>query len=225
LCWAAFWFFHPLGKIIAMGDADFSQRKTALYLLVFIVIAAFILRRINMSRLAANTTAVMLCLLFAFNFIPVALTVSAGENQRAYNERTGKLPYEIKTEFNVDPNLPRPNVYWLHMDGMMGFDSVEHYFNYPQTALKNDLAQRGFVINKGARLEAGYTYIAVPAMTSPVFYDSYLATEFARVAQLTRDLRQNSIHMLMAEKGFSLVDIYPQIEILKAFSDAGYINI
>jgi hypothetical protein len=225
LCWAAFWFFHPMGKIIAMGDAGFSQRKTALYLLFFIVLCAFILRRINMSRLAANTTAVMLCLLFAFNFVPVALAVSAGENQRAYNEKTGKLPYEIKTEFNVDPNLSRPNVYWLHMDGMMGFDAVERYFNDPQTTLKNNLAQRGFVINKGARLEASYTRIAVPAMTSPVFYDSYLAAEFARVAKLTRTPRENSLSMSMSEKGFSLADIYPQIEILKAFSDAGYINI
>jgi hypothetical protein len=225
LCWAAFWFFHPLGKIIAMGDANYSQRKTALYLLVFIVIAAFILRRINMSRLAANTTAVLLCLLFAFNFIPEVLAVSAGEKQRVYNERTGELPYEIKTVFNIDPSLPHPNVYWLHMDGMMGFDAVERYFNDPQTALKNDLAWRGFVINKGARLEAGYTYIAIPAMTSPVFYDSYLAAEFARVAQLTRNPRQNSLSMSMTERGFSLDVIYPQIEILKALSDAGYINI
>jgi hypothetical protein len=31
--------------------------------------------------------------------------------------------------------------------------------------------------------------------------------------------------MFMTEKGFSLGDIYKQIEILKAFSDAGYINI
>lgn len=226
--WAAFWFFKPLGKIISRVNAGFSQVEIAVYLLMLmlIIIIGFIFRWIHMSRLVANTIAILLCLMFAFNFIPQALTVSAGENQRAYNERTGELPYKIKTEFKVDPNLPKPNIYWLHMDGMMGFDAVERYFNDSQTELKNDLVQRGFVINKSARLNAGYTQIAVPAITSPVFYDSYLAGEFARVAQLTRTPRENSLNLSMTEKGFSLYeDIYPKTEILKAFSDAGYINV
>jgi hypothetical protein len=164
--------------------------------------------------------------MFLFNFVPAAVRVAAGENQRAYNERTGKLPYKIKTEFNVDPNLPHPNIYWLHMDGMIGFDAVERYFNDPQTELKNNLTERGFVINRSARLEAGYTHVAIPAMTSPVFYDSYLASEFVRVAKLTRGHREYSINTYITKNGFSLYDdIYPKIEILKAFSDAGYINI
>jgi hypothetical protein len=226
LFWAAFWFFDPLGGIIAKkGGAGFSQSKTVFYLLVFIVIIALILRRVKVSRLVANTIAVLLCLMFAFNFFPGAVAASRSGMQRAYNKKTGKLPYKIKTEFNVDQNLPKPNIYWFHMDGMVGFDSVERYFNDSQITLKNDLTERGFVINKSARLEAGTTMLALPAMLSPVFYDSYLAGEFAGVAQLTRVPRTNSISMSMAKKGFSLSDIYPQIEILKALSDAGYINI
>jgi len=225
LFWSAFWFFTPLGKIITRGNAWFPQERIAAYLLILIVIIAFIFRFINMNRLVANTIAVLLCLMFAFNFIPQALAVSAGEMQRAKNEITGELPYKIKTEFNVDPDLPKPNIYWFHMDGMMGFDAVERYFNDPQTALKNDLAECGFVINKSARLEAGGTRIAVPAMTSPVFYDSYLGGELARVAQFTRTRREMSLKTVMTAKGFSFADVYPQIEILKAFSDAGYINI
>jgi hypothetical protein len=225
LFWAVFWFYNPLGKIIARGDVGYPQRKIALYLLFFVIFTAFILRHTNMSRLAANTIAVLLCLMFAYNFVPQALAVSAGEKQRDWNEKTGKLPYEIKTEFNVNPNLPHPNIYWLHMDGMMGFDTVERYFDDPQTTLKNELAGRGFIINESARLEAGYTAVAIPAMTSPVFYDSYLAGEFARVSQLTRRPRDISLSATMTENGFSLNDIYPKIEILKAFSDAGYINI
>jgi hypothetical protein len=232
LCWATFWFFHPLGKIIARGDDEFSERKIAIYLLVFIIMAAFILRHINMSRLVANTIAVLLCFLFSFNFVPQAMAVSSGERQRAYNKKTGDMPYKIKTEFNVDPNLSKPNVYWLHMDSMIGFDAVERYFNDPQTALKNDLAERGFVINKKARLEAGNTYFAIPSLLSPVFYDSYLSVEFAkaaqiftRVGQFARAQRETFLEASMTTKGVSLEDIYPQIEILKAFSDAGYINI
>jgi hypothetical protein len=226
LFWAVFWFYNPLGKIIARGDVGYPQRKIALYLLFFVIFIAFVLRWTNISRLAANTAAVLLCLMFAYNFVPQALAVSAGEKQRAWNEKTGILPYDIKTEFNVDPDLSHPNVYWLHMDAMMGFDAVERYFNDPQTTLKNELAGRGFVINESARLEGGYTTVAVPALTCPVFYDSYLADEFARVAHLTRNPRQDQLSASITKNGFSMIaDIHPKIEILKAFSDAGYHNI
>jgi len=225
LFWSAFWFFNPLGKIIARGNVEYSQVRIVVYLLIIIAVIGFIFRFISMNRLVANTIAGLLCLLFVYNFAPSAFRILKGEIQRANNEKTGKLPYKIKTKFNVDPNLPHPNIYWLHMDGMMGFDMVERYFNDPQTKLKNDLGERGFVINNNARLEAGATSIAVPAMTSPFFYDNYLADEFLKVALLTRVLRENSILSSMIEKGFSIHDIYLKIEIFKAFSDAGYINI
>jgi len=226
LFWAAFWFFKPLSKIIARGNAEYSQVRIAVYLLIIIAVIGFIFRFISMNRLVANTIAGLLCLMFVYNFVPSALAVFTGEKQRAYNEKTGELPYKVKTEFNINPQLPHPNIYWLHMDGMMGFDAVERYFNDPQTTLKRDLTERGFIINKSARLKAGATYIAIPAMTSPVFYDSYLADEFVRVAQITGWHRENSINTYITKNGFSLFsDIYSKIEILKAFSDAGYINI
>jgi len=221
LFWAAFWSFTPIGRIIAKGNAGL----TAFYLLAFIVVIGLLLRRRRINRLVANTIAVLLCLLFAFNFVPGALAVSGKKIRMAYNKITGNMPYEIKTEFKVDANLPKPNIYWLHMDGMVGFDAVERYFNDPQTALIRNLTARGFVINKGARLEAGFTKVAIPSMLSPAFYDSYLADEFARVARLTRISRTISLYRAMIKKGFSLDDIYPQIEMLKALSDAGYINI
>jgi hypothetical protein len=225
LFWAAFWFFHPLHRLVSCGNAGYPLWKTAVYAVVIIAVIGFVLRGLKMSRLVSQTVAVVLCLLFAFNLVPGALSVYRSEKQRVANEAANTKPYEIKTEFSIDPGLPHPNIYWLHMDGMIGFDAVEKYFNDSQTELKAELADRGFAVNVGARLEAGYTRIAIPALTSPVFYDSYLADEFVRVAQFTRGHRENSLAFSMAEKGFSLDDIYPKLEVLKAFSDAGYINI
>jgi len=224
LFWSAFWFFNPLSKIIARGNAELSQVRIAAYLLIIIAVIGFIFRFISMDRLVANTIAVLLCLMFAYNFFPSALLVSVSQIQKTYNKKKGILSYEIKKEFNVDTHLSKPNIYWLHMDAMMGFDIIERYFNDPQTTLKKDLAERGFVINKSARLEAGGTRIAIPAMTCPVFFDSYLGSELTRVVQYTRKYREKSIYAAMTVKGFSFLDIYPQIEIFKAFSDAGYIN-
>ena len=220
LFWAAFWFFKPIGNIIARDNAS-----AAFYLLLSIGLIGYFLDGIEINRLVKNTMAILLCLMFAYNFVPGVFIVSRSEIRRAYNKWAGKLPYEIKTEFNIVSDLHKPNIYWLHMDAMMGFDAVEHYFNDPQTALKNDLLERGFIINKSARLEAGYTRIAMAAMLSPVFYDSYLAGEFARAAKFAGFYYGNSIITSMTKKGFSLDDIYPQIELLKAFSDAGYLNI
>jgi len=225
LFWAAFWFYDFFRNIvlkIVNGDAEFPQERIIIYILAFILTVGLVLRFTRMSRFAANTIAALLCMLFAFNFVPAAIAVFTGEKQKAENEKTGVLPYEIKTEFNVSPVLPHPNVYWLHMDGLMGFDAVERYFNDPQTELQNELTERGFVINRSARLEAGHTNIAIPALTSPIFYDSYLADEFARVAQLTGAMRAVSIPTVMAKKGFLLNDIYTQTELMKAFSSAGY---
>jgi hypothetical protein len=226
LFWAAFWFFQPLHTLVAKGDAAYPMWKTVLWALAVIAAAGFILRRLKMSPLATQTIAVMLCLLFVFNFGPGALAVAASEKQRAENERNDTRPYEIKTEFNVDPDLPHPNIYWLHMDGMVGFDAVERYFGDPQTELKQALNDRGFLINESARLEGGSTDIAVVSLMSPAFYDSYFVDEFVRVAQFSRMQKHNSLQGAMAEKGFSLVDdIYPKIEALKAFFEAGYVNI
>jgi hypothetical protein len=222
LFWAAFWFFAPIRRIIPGGNVS-----DIFYLLLSIGIIGYFLDAIEINRLVANTIAVLLCVLFAFNFVPGALSVSTSKMRGAYNKATGKLPYEVKTNFRIDRNLPKPNIYWLHMDGMVGFDAVERYFNDPQTALKNDLAERGFVINKSARLEGGGTNYALLAMLSPLFYDSFYAGLFARAAELklVRMPRENYFHRSMAEKGLSLDDIYPQTEIFKAFSDAGYINV
>jgi len=225
LFWTAFWFFNPLSKIITGNKPGYSQWKIAVCLLFLVVVIGLFLRRIKINRLVANTIAILFCLMFAFNFIPQALTVKASEKQKAYNEKTNKLPYKVKTEFNLDHNLPKPNIYWLHMDGMMGFDAIERHFNDSQTALKDDLAERGFVINKSARLEGGNTNIAVSALTSPVFYDSFLAEVFNKAAQLVRGPRVSFISASISEKGFTLSDIYPKTEILKALSEVGYVNI
>jgi hypothetical protein len=220
LFWAAFWLYIPIGGIIPGSDVS-----DIFYLLLSIGIIGYFLNGIEISRLVANTISILLCLLFAYNFIPGALPISTGELRRAYSKLTGKLPYEIKTEFKVDANLPKPNVYWLHMDGMVGFDVIERYFNDPQTTLKNNLTARGFVINEGARLEGGFTDAGVMALTSPVFYDSYFAGEFTRAGQLKGGLRRSCFYKSMIRKGFSMEDILPQSEIVKAFRDAGYINI
>lgn len=171
--WASFWFYNEIKNFVYGRGLELSDRRISVCLLLLLVVGGGILRYIKIDRGVANVIAVMLCALFVFNFAPDAAAVYEGNMQRAANARIGELPYEIKTDFYVDPNLPRPNIYWLHMDGMMGFSAVEQYFGDPQVELKSELNLRGFVINEDARLEASYTNLAISAMLSPFFYDSY----------------------------------------------------
>ena len=222
LFWSGFWFFEPIGDIIKSSNTEVTQERILVYLLAFIIVAGFVLRWVSFNRYLANIVAIVFCVLFIFNFAPEAIAVAAGERQRAENERTGELPYRIKTEFYIDPNLPSPNIYWIHMDGMMSFEAVEYFFGDSQTELKKELVEHGFLINESARLEAGMTWIAIPALTSPTFYSSYLVEEFARVAKFTPTFRNHSIHATMRERGFSFSDINLSSELIRAFSDIEY---
>ena len=225
LFWSAFWFYSALEGIVLHVNAELSQTAVIACLLALIAIIGFVLRWVSVNRSVANVIAFVMCILFVFNFAPEVLAVLGGELQRARNANTGILPYEIKTGFYIDPGLPSPNVYWLHMDGMMGFSAVDRYFGDSQTELKNELIVHGFVINENARLEAGRTFTALPALVSPTFYDSYFGEEFRRVANLVSGPREISLGTSMAENGFTLDDVHPYNELIRAFSEAGYTTI
>lgn len=223
--WAFFWFYNGIRGFLARGNPEYSDRRIVVYLLLLLAALAFGLRYIKIDQLVANVIAVMLCVLFVFNFIPEAAAEYAGYRMGVENAKRSELPYEIKREFYVDQNLPQPNIYWLHMDGMMGFSAVEQYFGDPQTELKNMLWQRGFVINESARLEASNTEIAIPSLLSPCFYDNYYAEKLAAVADMPRNQRLSYIIRSMRNDGFSFEHIQPYLEIFKAFTEAGYTNI
>lgn len=79
-----------------------------------------------------------------------------------------------KTEFIVDTSLQSPNIYWLLMDGMLGFKAMEHLFNDPQPEFNSQLIERGFIINKDAQFEALHTTAnCIPALMCPKYYDIY----------------------------------------------------
>ena len=81
-----------------------------------------------------------------------------------------------KTDFNVDANLPSPNIYWLFMDGMLGFKAMERFFDDTQPELSAQLTERGFIINREARFEAlQRTAHCIPALMCPHYYDTFFA--------------------------------------------------
>ncbi len=114
--------------------------------------------------------------------------------------------FDLKTEFVQDDALASPDIYWIHADGMMGFDAFEKYYGNSQEALAAALADRGFEISRSANFEAGHsTSVAVPMLTSPYAYDAWMFQY--KVSPKVRDM---------------LAVLRRKAELQKAFSDKGY---
>jgi hypothetical protein len=74
--------------------------------------------------------------------------------------------------FVVDAERPSPNIYWLFMDGMLGFEGMERLFGDSQDAFTEALAGQGFLINRKAEFEVfHYTGRATAALMCPSWYD------------------------------------------------------
>ena len=112
----------------------------------------------------------VICLLFTFNFFP-AVFARIGEASEVAVEQAD---FYIMRDFNIDPALPSPDIYWFHTDGMINFADMLFLFDDSQDEFRQQLTERGFVINEDARLVGHNTYFNVPALFSPAFYDSYL---------------------------------------------------
>jgi len=142
-----------------------------------------------------------------------------------------------KTEFNVDKNLPSPNIYWLLMDGMLGFKAMEYLFNDPQPEFTAQLTERGFKINRDAQFEALHsTNYCIPALMCPTYYDSYFIPKLKlyffdkkekllhskKVAMLARI--KNELILAFNRKGYqtSSIVIYPDLYYFSP--DVLYIN-
>ena len=100
----------------------------------------------------------------------VKYLINSNSKLAVYNEN------DHKTDFNVDTDLPNPNIYWLFMDGMLGFKAMEHFFDDTQPEFIAQLTERGFIINREARFEAlQRTAHCIPALMCPYYYDTFFS--------------------------------------------------
>jgi len=224
--WALFWLFETIflvanGLIPALGRVGLL----AIFIVLLFVSAAII--RIEVVKLnkicpGIQALAAMTLALFLFNFVP---SLVGGVNWG--NRLAEDGVFYVKRSFNIDRALPSPDIYWIHMDGMLGFSTVERLFGDSQDNLRRELYIRGFVINEYAKLNAGWTLIALPALLSPGFYDSYLGSLLRESEHyVLRADREPFTNARMAQDGVShYSDIAPYYELFQAFMAIGYTTI
>jgi len=229
--WIFFWLFDTISEFISINIVYFSGiKRIILVLMVAFIVGLILMLRKYREKLAKAhevffTVAVIIIVLFTFNF---GQAFYSDVIVLIINPKSAEKPYLIRTEFVVDESLPTPDIYWLHMDGMVSFSTTEKYFNDPQNELKHELNERGFVINEDAGFHAGRTYVAVPALTCPDFYDSYLEALLTQDQHLERIYRGRSQEAQFKRDRLELdADIAPLNELFNAFiaRDYRYITI
>jgi len=79
---------------------------------------------------------------------------------------------DVVVEYVVDDKENKPNIYWIHCDGMINFNDVEQYFKFDNANFKNYLNNNNYYLNEKASLfSAGHTMQALVSLFNPKYYD------------------------------------------------------
>ena len=225
--WICFWLYELMLRIATRFISALSSTIFMIILGACFVILAVVIRKtappFNKIHAVFNVLAICIVVLFVFNLYPGVRHELVLRNARAEMELAEEGSFYMKRNFLVDPTLPTPNIYWLHVDGMMSLETVERFWGVPQEHVREELAKRGFLIYEDALLNAGFTDASLTALLSPAFYDSFFGE---RLAQVEMELRTPSAAFLvdeMAQVGLTYADnIVPYYELLVALIARGY---
>lgn len=221
--WVLFWFFESLSARLPINSKAVFLVIIFIVLICFIGLFRFLSDKFQKGRMIFSAIAGVITLLFVFNAFPTfvtALTISSAEIDREVTEVT------IRRSFDVDASLQNPDIYWLHMDGMISIHSMEHLLNAPQDELRERLLDLGFVINEDAQFIAHDTVFGVPGLLSPDFYDSFLHEHFMEGSHLLRRGRSSLLNDAVDREGILFAeDVAPYHELFHAFLQAGYTGV
>jgi len=228
LFWLYFWTYRILINALARYLAALTSFGLTVFLGIILIIAAVLFRLHKpfffKARPAFSVLTVIIIVLFVFNLTPGVnhqLTLQRGRAERAEKEDAGV--FYIKRDFIVNPRLPKPDIHWFHVDGMMSLGKVERFWGENLEYLREELKSRGFLIYEDAELNGGYTIAAMPALLSPAFYDSYYGERLLEFDRLLRGDTEGSLYSRLAEDGLSFrEDIMPYYELFTAVASAGY---
>lgn len=184
----------------------FASEPFVSYVLTYVIYR--FTKRFNVEKLALPFNVFLLTVLI----LNVSTLVMSSINSSKYIEQVN-----FKDDFNIDETLPNPNIYWIHADGMLGFDAMDKYFDHPQNEFRQSLKDRGFVINPSASFEGGHvTRISIPVLMSPDYYDTYLKQALSS---------HEGAMQLRAGPDNKLFEARINNEFIKAFDQKGYTTI
>ena len=221
LSWMLFWFFGSIHGLVMNIFPGFRRYMMFFILGAILLVVIFLFWRFKPPftkvRPVLMVFAICLIFMFFFNFIPgMNHSITLQRNRAAGS-------FHIKQEFVVDEDLPSPDIHWIHLDGMMSLETVEHFWGMDVNSFRDELALRGFLIYENALLKAGFTDPALPALLSPDFYDSFLSDALQKAEGLFRIEAARVLAHSLASAGLTLYgDIFPNFELISALRAKNY---
>jgi len=219
--WLLFWYYESIFTFFLIRVPRFSE--TFFWIIICFVFACLITLvrsfskndKFQKSRMFFIAIFATTILVFLFNAFPATLT--------ARSARTNAITeWELRRNFTVSPDLPSPSIYWFHVDGMISLDTAEYFSGVSQNKSRERLLDLGFVINEQAEIFTSNTFIGVPALLSPDFYDSYLHPLFMEGQHLLLERRPLYYEALERDNISLENDLAPYHELFHAFLQAGY---
>ena len=223
LLWSWFFLFGAVNDFLHRNVAWFRRSYMLIGILLLLAAVLFFFRRhkgaVSKYAVAFRALPFAVIVLFVYNFTPAFHE----ELVRIAGWESDGRPFDVKTEFTIDHSLPRPDIYWFHMEEGMNFVTGGSFFGDGQEGLLAALEDRGFVVNPDATLNAGDTSRALPAMLSPGFHDSYLGRLLNENEHLSREERLPRFYEAFQRDGISQVDdLARNFELFRAFMKRGY---
>lgn len=228
--WAGFWLFGAARGLLPSVPG--AVLLAALGLLVFAALLSLKLLGPRLGDFGA-VFAALSCVavaMFAANMLPALAgqaRPAAGARRASYYEVevAGERPvFHIKRTFHVEPGLPKPDIYWLHLDGMVSLATFGGFWGADMDWARDELAARGFVIYESARLRNSFsTRIAMPMLLSPAFYDSYWGILLRHVDEGFYHAAWPPMRDIIARDGVRLSeDVVMYFELYAALLHGGY---
>lgn len=226
--WLSFWLFGGIQRMVQSLSIPLNPISLIALMLMGIIIIAVVFRRykppFHKIRPAFNVLVICIITIFTLNVAPAVnheVTIVRARNQ--LNEQQVEGGLYLKREFNVESDLPKPDIYWFHMDGMVSIEMLDYFWGTSNDYLREELYQRGFVIYNDAKLNASNTMIAIAALFSPAFYDSFYGERMVSVENKLTEERVLAMNTEMAQMGLTYADdIIPYFELFVALLAGGY---
>ena len=218
--WALFWNFRSFESFFGVS---FAFMAVVLGSSIFLTLALLLRLRLLLAefKFVFGTLSLILLAMFIVNASPAFHRNLTRVQVAGESEIHPSLL--VKREFLVDSALPRPDIYWVHLDGMVSLNTVERFFELEKDWVRQGLAERGFLIFEDSYLrKASNTAHGMVQVLSPMFYDEFFGTLVGSIEGGPLG-DTSAIRHHLDYYGVSLEEhVIPYFELFAALLHAGY---
>lgn len=132
---------------------------------IVVLIVAFVFRKISVKEYIL----VFINMFFTFMFLFTFSQALFRSFDLLIHTNHDKADYTVVVDKNMGS---RPNIYYVHCDGMMSMEAMTKYFDYNDKILNDYLESNNFIINRNVVLPIGHrTQKSLVALFNPYYYD------------------------------------------------------